>query len=156
MKQNANIHRTRVRPALVALCRDMGNNERLIENTVGKLDMDADVDVGSHENIYDRKGAREKISKSGTSGKGDYRVKAEVAWTCKEERRTSERQAIRNMADGPVPGKIRRCSQKTRWKDSCNRDTESLRIEVEDRVTGQSDIYRNPKPFPRSQLKRKS
>ena len=36
------------------------------------------------------------------------------------------------MSDAPVPGKRRRGRQKTRWKDSCKRDMESMGLKEED------------------------
>ena len=39
---------------------------------------------------------------------------------------------LRRKLDAPVPGKRRRGRQKTRWKDSCKRDTESMGLKEED------------------------
>ena len=41
---------------------------------------------------------------------------------------------LRRMLDAPVPGKIRKGCQKTRWKDSCKRDKESVGLKEEDAV----------------------
>ncbi len=40
--------------------------------------------------------------------------------------RRHEGHMLRIILDAPVPGKRRRGRQKTRWKDSCKRDTESV------------------------------
>ena len=45
-----------------------------------------------------------------------------------EERRACQRR----MLDAPVPGKTRRGRQKTRGKDSCKRDMESVGLNVKD------------------------
>ena len=39
-----------------------------------------------------------------------------------------EGHVLRRMLDAPVPGKRRRGRQKTRWKDLCKRDMESVRL----------------------------
>ena len=40
--------------------------------------------------------------------------------------RRDEGNVLRRMVDAPGPGKRRRGRQKTRWKDSCKRDKESV------------------------------
>ena len=40
--------------------------------------------------------------------------------------------AKKTELDAPVPGKRRRGRQKTRWKDSCKRDMESVVLKEED------------------------
>ena len=39
---------------------------------------------------------------------------------------------LRRMVDAPVPGNRRRRRQKTRWKDSCERDMERAGQKVKD------------------------
>ena len=49
---------------------------------------------------------------------------------------------LRRMLDTPVPGKRRRGRQKLRWKDSCKRGMESVRLKenVLDRTKRKNDI----------------
>ena len=47
-------------------------------------------------------------------------------------RRREEGHVLRRMRDPPVPGKRRRERQKTRWKDSCERDMENVGLKEED------------------------
>ena len=49
----------------------------------------------------------------------------------------------RRMLDAPVPGKRRRGRQKTRWKDLCKRDMESVELkeDVSDRNDKVEELY---------------
>ena len=74
----------------------------------------------SHEERYNQKRTCERISKSSTSDNEDHREKAKVvkgrrARTTKNVRCTSTRKR-----------------QKTRWKDTCNRDVESVGLKEEE------------------------
>ena len=56
---------------------------------------------------------------------------------------------LKRMADVPIPGKRRRGRQKTRWKDSCNRDMKGGGRTEQDRV---EEINIDPKLFRRPQM----
>ena len=47
-------------------------------------------------------------------------------------KRRDEGHVIRRMLDARVTGKRRRGRQKTRWKDSCKRDVESVGLKMKD------------------------
>ena len=59
---------------------------------------------------------------------------------------------LRRMLDAPVPGKRRRGRQKTRWKDSCKRDRESVWLKKEEDVLNRTkwkDYIQNHSGDPR-------
>ena len=76
---------------------------------------------------------RGSVSKSSTSDKEeDHREKAKLVLSCSEKGRIKEWHVLRRMLDVPGSGKRWRGKQKTRWKDSCKRDMESVRLKEED------------------------
>ena len=59
-------------------------------------------------------------------------------------KRREEGHVLRRMLDAPVQGKRQRGRQKTRWKDSCKRDMESVGLKDKDaldRTMWKNDIH---------------
>ena len=82
-------------------------------------------------------------SVSDISGKEDHRGKAEEVRIFEEEERVL---ILRRISDATILGKTQRGRQKTKWKDACNRDMESVWLKAEDVEK------RNPKLFRRHQM----